>query len=219
MIFLAIQNTYTNLTIALMNGSTIIDSRSCDKKEATGSFIPLLDDLLTTHNLTLSSCAFIAVNYGPGPFTTLRVVISSVNGLSFTHQIPLIGIDALEAMAYEYNDPQYPNTIIMLNAFGGDAYYGIIINNKLHECGALSPEKIIKKIEHINGVIRFIGNGVPLYKETIMALRPDAHIPNPLPEYCSIATIGICGLTQFERQSQPTYQLMPRYIKKGLGEI
>src|SRR5471030_2525471 len=95
--YLSIQNTYTHVEMALFQDGQLINWVSEDKLRASKHFILLIAGLLQEHQIKFSDLSFVAVNQGPGPFTTLRVVIASVNGLSYATKIPLVGIDALDA--------------------------------------------------------------------------------------------------------------------------
>src|SRR3990170_4281291 len=123
-LFLSIQNTYEAIEIALFKDDQLVAALKEDKSRASKELIPLIAYLLLRARITMKDLAFIAVNQGPGPFTTLRVVIATVNGLSFATNVPLVGIDSLDAFLEEYKNSEHP-TIILLNAFNNDVYYAI----------------------------------------------------------------------------------------------
>lgn len=78
-----------------------------DKKEnfnVSEKFIPYLSDLFKQHSITINDLDFIALDQGPGAFTSLRATIASCNGLSFASNVPLIGIDGLDALSREVFD-------------------------------------------------------------------------------------------------------------------
>lgn len=51
--------------------------------------LPLIDQLLKKHNLTLQDIRAIEINTGPGSFTGLRVGIAIANALAFSLNIPV----------------------------------------------------------------------------------------------------------------------------------
>lgn len=217
--FLALANTYTSVEIALFKDNNVIGIETVDKHQASKLLIPLLHALLATHNTLLSDCAFIATNQGPGPFTTLRVVIASVNGISFASRIPLIGIDGLDALLNEYTDPTFPNTVTLLNAFNRDVYFGIQVNGDRTYLKGYAPiDQILQKLSQqhtTSSTIRFIGNAIPMYTQEIQTTFGDrAHLPSPLPHACSITQIGLMGLQRWHAQESIAYQLLPLYLKQ-----
>lgn len=53
--------------------------------------LPLLEDLLKKHNLSLRDLTGIEVNPGPGSFTGVRVGVAIANALSFLLKVPVNG--------------------------------------------------------------------------------------------------------------------------------
>lgn len=214
--FLVIQNTYEELQIALLQGTHLIALQSISKMEASTRFISVLESLLNQHQLTLTQIPFIAVNQGPGPFTTLRTVLSCANGLSFASKVPLIGVDGLDAFIHEQSDKKYPNTVLLLNAFGQDVYFAIQ-SDQATQKGYQNIDVLLEQIKETtaNKTIRFLGNGTQLFQEKIVALfGKDAYIPKDIPSYCSIQAVGMLGLEKWNHGEKGCHQLLPLYLKK-----
>ncbi len=108
---LIIQHTEQTVEIALFDNAQCRGSVAVEKSAASALLIPKIQELLTTNNLQLSDLDFIAANAGPGPFTTLRTILATVNGLGYAVSIPLIGIDGLDAMLDEVN----PSIVLSLS--------------------------------------------------------------------------------------------------------
>ena len=217
--FISIQNTYNTLEIGFFKGDQLVDWLTEDKISASKNCVPLMQDLLVKNGASLSSLAFIAVNQGPGPFTTLRVVISTVNGLSFANNIPLIGVDALDALLTEYQQADYPLTIALLNAFNNDVYFGIQNGEAEFEKGYKNIDKFLEEISHKfpNETVRFIGNGAALFVSQIThKLGSRAHIPDSLPNTATIQQIGLLGLELWKANETGSKQLQPLYLKTVL---
>ncbi len=212
--FIAIQNTYDQIEIALYDDTRCLDLQIRDKLVASKEFVDTLANLLSSHQLAFSSIPFIAVNQGPGPFTTLRVIIASVNGLSFATKIPLVGIDGLNAFYEQSKNSTYPNTVVLLNAFNNDVYFATHAENGYKNISTLLDE-LVARIP--SEPIRFVGNGSALHRDLILeTFGSRAHIPDPLPLYCSIEQIAKQGLAQWNAQKNVSYQLMPLYLKKHI---
>jgi len=220
--FLSIQNTYTHLEIGLFKGNQLINWIAEDKLRASKHFVPLIAGLLEEQHIKFANLSFIAVNQGPGPFTTLRVVIASVNGLSFSTKIPLVGVDALDALILEQENHLYPNTVALLNAFNQDVYFGISTPDLLYtEKGYKNVQVLLQELQATipNQPIRFIGNGAELYSKEINAtFGTNAYIPNPLPHTCSVHQIGLMGLDRWDKKDNVVYELFPLYLKQSFIE-
>lgn len=213
-IFLAIQSTYDDVEIALCTPERIIEQQSIKKVDASSKILVYIQQLLNKHDITLSHLNFIATNQGPGPFTTLRVVIASVNGLGFARQIPLVGIDALDAMLNEYSNSSAPTTIALLNAFSQDVYFALKQPHKPTSKGYENIYALLNRWKNIEGDVHAIGNGVLLYKQAITdVFGKRVYIQEPLTAYCSISSIAKLGYDQWKMNIQPTFQLQPLYLK------
>ncbi len=212
---LAIQNNYDEVQFALMQDTTQISYDSISKMKASTQLIPHLNSMLATNNISLSDLSYIAANCGPGPFTTLRVVITTVNGIAYATKIPLIGINGLFAAAQEWQDEAYPLTAIFFNAFGNDVYTLVTKQNKQLMYGAYAITDILLQLKNESGTIRFLGNGTTLHKDLIESeLGSHAYIPEVIPAYCSLEAIARMGYEEWKSKQSGVSELMPVYLKQ-----
>jgi tRNA threonylcarbamoyl adenosine modification protein YeaZ len=214
--FLTLQNTYETVEVGLFSPApALIASRTVTKMHASRELIPLVDQLLKDHSIALDNLPYIVVNQGPGPFTTLRVVISTVNGISLATGIPLIGIDALEAMRRQWQDTTYPCTAFIFNAFGFDVYALIEKKGTVIFKGCVAIDQLLVTLHQEKESIRFLGNGAHLYRDKItQVLETQAIIPESLPLYSSLEQIGIMGHVLWQGGNRGTNQLLPFYLKQ-----
>jgi tRNA threonylcarbamoyladenosine biosynthesis protein TsaB len=213
--FLAIQNTYTHVQMGVFYGTKPIATIEIDKKDASKACINALETLLVNCSMPFNDLAFIAVNQGPGPFTTLRVVIATVNGLGFTQKKPLIGINALEAFLSEYADQPTPTKVVLLNAFAHDLYFGIQTAGFIETGCATAAScflEISQKIPH--GPILFLGNGITGNQSLITDTFGHRVVFLSInPETVSLSRIAKMGLDEWINQKNLKYQLEPLYYK------
>ncbi len=216
-ISLALQHTYDGIEIALVREAHCLIKVREDKKLASKKIIVLIDELLRSQQLSLPDITFIGVNQGPGPFTTLRTVIASVNGLSFATKKPLIGIDGLDALVDEHRQKNHPVTIALLNAFTQDAYFAI--DNQLsntrekgYKNNVVLALELKERFPHEQ--LYFVGNGAQLYESEIRRiLGTQAVFAQPLPEHCSIQQIGHMSYARWKQQESIVNHLLPLYLK------
>jgi|SRR3990167_2174813 len=219
--FIALQNSYDDVQIGLFKAdpssekpAQLIDQQSINKINASKLLISSIDQFFTRHRVTLSDIPFIAVNHGPGPFTTLRVVIATANGISFAAGTPLIGVDALQAVAHEWHPEASGITAILFNGFADDAYFLITHNGTTLLRGCKNIDLLLHDLKQLNQPVTFIGNGAALFKSAIIqALGTRAIIPDSYPSYSSIEQIGILGYASWLSNKKGTNQLMPLYLK------
>jgi len=215
--FISVQHTYQGVEIALFNDSRMVEKVFDDKKRASKNFVAMVSSLLGKHNCSIGDLSFIAANQGPGPFTTLRVVISSVNGLAFGAKKPLIGVDGLDAILSEFSNNSCAITAVLLDAFSSDVYFAFQhvdfvdvpkgyknISVLLHELKSLSNEEDVY----------FVGNGSSKYKDEIVSLFADkAVFTDPIAQQSSIECVGKMAFQKWEQSEGLTDQLFPVYLK------
>ena len=220
--YIAIQNTYDIFEMALFINNKRTDYLHEDKRHASKLFIPLLDQLCIRNTIQLSDLSFCAVNCGPGPFSTLRSIIASVNGLHSATNIPLIGIDGLDATFLELYDNTYANTIVLLNAFNNEVYYLIAHQDQILTKGYKNIALFLTEIKqgYSDQPIHFIGNGTTLHHDLIkQTCGNNAIIKQNNPPMCSVETIGRLGLEKFIQQDKGHGYLMPLHLKKHAVEL
>lgn len=215
--FLLLTNTYESVIIALANENNILKTDIIPKQDASKELIPRIDALLAHHTFNLSDIHCCIVNQGPGPFTTLRTVIATANGLNFATSLPLIGINELKSFLTEYTDNSYPQTVVLLNAFNHEVYYSMLEPNNTFVSGCMNINLLLPEIQkkfHSHS-IRFIGNGAELYQDKIIThFTARAYIPNPLPQSSSIEWLRQQGLLHWDDQTSISTQLQPLYLKQ-----
>lgn len=214
--FIAIQSTYHSVEFALFKGSACLEVLSESKIDATKNFVTTLNKLLTKHNLKLSDLICIGVNRGPGPFTTLRVAITSVNGIAFAGTTKLIGVSGLKVFLDELQNPEYPNTVALLNAFNKDVYFAIE-NDTERSIGYKKIDTLLEQLKKdmIGKTVRFVGNGTDLhYDAIIFAFGDNAFIPDDNPKTVSIQQVGKAVFDKLQNNEVGENQLLPLYIKE-----
>ena len=70
------------------------------KQTHSQTLLPMVQQLLASAGRSCGDLAALAVSHGPGSFTGVRIGISCVKGISFSNDIPCVGISTLEAIAY-----------------------------------------------------------------------------------------------------------------------
>jgi tRNA threonylcarbamoyladenosine biosynthesis protein TsaB len=96
---LSLDTTRAAGSVALVEDGRVVDERAGDHarthaERMPGELFTLLDD----HGWALASIDLFAVASGPGSFTGLRIGISTIQGLAFVEQRPVVGVSALTAL-------------------------------------------------------------------------------------------------------------------------
>lgn len=219
--FIVAHNTHEAIELGLFKDVICVDTIVLRKMELHRLIIPSLEHLLTKHAMTLSDVSFIAAYQGPAPFTTLRILLTVMNGISFASSIPLVGIDGLRALVTEYAG-SHPVTVGLMNAFNQELYYGIMTSDGQCETGYKNKDLLIADLYERygqHGPVYFIGQGVVGVQDQIVATWGDAaRIADPLPLFPSLDYLGSSALMRWQR-NECERVLYPLYLKQHPAEL
>ncbi len=209
--YIVSQATYTAIECALYTNNVCIETFTLDKKSACALLMPALSDLIEKNKLTWSNLDFIGVNQGPAPFTTLRVVIATVNGMAFATHVPLVGIDGLRTFLTALTRQQ--ENVILLNAFNNDAYYAYHDKNEI-KTGCAPIAQVLKKLRILNKTLIFAGMGAEFFKNEIShELGVHAQFLEPACAYTPLDATAHACLSAYNTGTR-TQQLSPLYLKQ-----
>lgn len=212
-----IQTDYKNVSLGLLKDKEVIKEIILDKHQVSQFLMDRFLMLLQYYDLTWTDISYIGVNQGPGPFTTLRAIIATVNGISFAVRVPLVGIDGLSAFLTEYHF-QTDLVVCMFNAFNHDLYFAVSKNNQII-CSGWKPADILLEelaLLYSTQNITFIGNGVILFKKDIIKLFQNRAIfPDPFPEFPSLKHTALVADMQWNITHEGSNKLVPLYLKSN----
>lgn len=129
-LILLLETATTTCSVALAHNGNIIALKEVNERNIHASHITLfIEEVMFAANKKYSDLQAIAISKGPGSYTGLRIGVSTAKGLCYALDIPLIGIDTIEAMASgfteSFNIPDSSLLIPMLDARRMEVYTGI----------------------------------------------------------------------------------------------
>ncbi len=217
--YLIIQSNYTGIEIALCDKEQILKKIFIDKKYSSKNLIPDIENILKNTELEIDQISFIGVNQGPGPFTTLRVAITTANALNFALKIPLVSINGLEIFLQENKSKKHNITVAILNAFNNDVYFGILLNIEHLEIGCKNIDLFLKELQTSfgNQKIEFIGSGINFFESNIKdILKDNFYISEPLPLGPSLEALAKASYSKWLSKQDITQQVIPLYLKDAI---
>lgn len=97
---LAVDTSTAQLGLALYDGATVAAELTWTSRQRhTVELAPALAGLLARTGLSVGALSALGVAIGPGSFTSLRVGLAFVKGISLARRLPVIGIPTLNAVA------------------------------------------------------------------------------------------------------------------------
>ena len=121
-------------SIAIIEDGKILDEMHIlSEEEHSQTLMPMIEKLFKDNNMDLDDIDVIGCSRGPGSFTGIRIGIATAKAFSDAKNIPLIGIDSLEALAYSVvieKENTDCEILAMINAKNNNVYAATyIVNN------------------------------------------------------------------------------------------
>jgi tRNA threonylcarbamoyl adenosine modification protein YeaZ len=211
---LILQYPYDTIQIALCQNGNIIRSAVFHKFDATSKTIPTIIQLLNAQNLKLSDISFFGINIGPGPYNTLRAVLTMINGIKRVTQIPLVTINALDLLQKEIDQE---NSLIILNAFENHVFYKIKtgLNQEQAACSLADLEKIVEKQKNY---LTVQGNGAIKYQVQLKTWK-NITWPQEIIPFNKLETLAVASFEKFKRHEYNDQYLKPVYFEDLVNRL
>jgi tRNA threonylcarbamoyladenosine biosynthesis protein TsaB len=170
-LILLLETATTTCSVALAQNGSIIAFKEVNERNIHASHITLfIEEVMLAAEKKYSDLQAIAISKGPGSYTGLRIGVSTAKGLCYALDIPLIGIDTIEAMASGFMEsfdvPDSSLLIPMLDARRMEVYTGIY-RNDLSIVESVSAKIVDKDSfnEFKDQVLFLFGDGADKFRE------------------------------------------------------
>ena len=206
------------------------------KKTHSQTLVPMLDEIKRMTDLDLNTIDGIAVAAGPGSFTGLRIGSATAKGLGFALNKPLVPIPTVDGLAFNiYGSDQLICPI--MDARRNQVYTGIYTFEKIQqnkftayqmvakqEQCAVDIKEIIKQLnklaKQMHKEVIFLGDGVPVFKEQIMALL---EVPYSFaPAFCNQQRASAIATLAFQYTKEGKFctarDFTPEYLRLSQAE-
>jgi len=185
--------------------------------------MPTIDRLLKEASVSIGDIQGIALAWGPGSFTGLRIGVSTVKGLAYALRVPVVGVPTLDALA---QNVRFASSLIcpVLDARKKEVYAALFRGDgegnlrRISEDWVVSPEKLCSRIAERT---IFLGTGVQVYGEIFEKnIGPKALFAPPelsLPRAVHVARLS---LPKFQDgRTLDLFSFTPVYVRRSEAEI
>jgi tRNA threonylcarbamoyladenosine biosynthesis protein TsaB len=167
---LGIDTTTKFLSIGLYDGKQIYEYNLETGRRLSALLVPTIKRILDALDWQAADIDYFACGLGPGSFTGMRVGISTIKGMSFTLNKPVIGISTLDILAKNVKDVE-GYIMPMIDAKRNLIYCSLYkikgnIIKRIMPYLLLTEKEFFKKIK-ANSII--LGDALNLYKEKILS--------------------------------------------------
>lgn len=175
----------------------------------------LVDEVFEKAELSFGDLDAVAVSQGPGSYTGLRIGVSTAKGIAYGLDIPLIGINTLQAMAASQPLNQGEFVVAVLDARRMEVYtqtFGYA-NQEITSIAALVLEEGVFASILEKGRVYFVGDGAEKVKA--YAQHPNAVFSGSWEQSLSAKNMGQLAFEKFLRQdSEDLAYFVPNYLKE-----
>ncbi len=216
---LALETATDACSVALYVDGSVAQRHELAPQQHTRRVLPMVRELCAEAGLGLEQLDALAVGIGPGAFTGLRVAAAIAQGLAFAHELPVIPISTLAALAQGgYRVTGIRTQLATLDARRSELYWAIY---EIDEHRGMRPANGPRvgppaQLELPNAATWCaVGTGWPVYAAQIGAAATTRE-PTPLvyPEAQDVATLGAAEWRAGTRP--PAAALAPCYLRAAL---
>ena len=220
MITLAVDTSVTTTSVALLEDDDIRAELFIHTgRNHAEVLLPAIERLLASVGIEKTQIDLFAVTVGPGSFTGLRVGISTVKGLAFVLQKPVVGVCTLDALVLNVAHADTRVTICpMVDAGRGEVYTALYLpsgpdtyEKTLQEC-VVRPDGFLGAI---SGEVVFLGGGAEKYRTLINDVLPgrSSFAPSRF-NHVRACAVGIVGRKRFcNSDISDIITLTPDYLR------
>ncbi len=212
---------------ALLRDGEVVEVRHLSEGLRHGrELMPAAAELLRAQGLTVKELAAVAVSFGPGSYTGIRVGVMAAKALAYAGASRLIAVSSLAALAESAILAERgvkPNEIVyaLQDARRDEVYAGLFQNRDGHafplvEDAAITPEEAAAYLhdlntDHPDAVVHRIGSGFSTYFELFHDIRI-------LPGKVEPGAVGTLGWRQFlQADFADPLQFQPVYLRRDEG--
>ena len=199
--------------------------RGSSKSNRAETLLPLIDLLFESTGVPLQDITGFALSIGPGSFTGLRIGLSTVKGLAYGWEIPVVGVSTLFAYAARVTD--YEGLICtLLDARKNEVYAALFRKtaaglNRVTEDAVTSAANLIEMVRGLQGdsTCLFVGNGAVVYKHLLLEL-PGVSVPETTNYPTVAAAVACLGEDRFRSNRVDDLGLLtPVYLRPSEAEF
>ena len=232
--FLAFETSTDMMSVAVSRGTQTWHHHGVGGPKASAQLIPIIQDLLSQAELTLSDLTALVIGHGPGSFTGLRTACSVAQGLAMGANLKVIQIETLMVVAEEARLQLQKHRVgVLVDARMSEVYAGAYAlrpeSNDWTSVMPLQggpPELMLKALKSLSMACdAWAGNGFDVYKDRLdVKANMPADMTADVPAVCASAMPHALALlrlapAQWARgQALAPENVQPLYIREKVAQ-
>ena len=219
---LAIDTSSLVLSCALAEKDRLVAEWTVQKRLThSEQLLPHMDEMMKEAGISKKEITGIAVSIGPGSFTGLRIGLATAKMAAHIWNVPLAGVDTLEALAWNMAGAQ-AFILPLLDAQRGNVYaalYGAFDEMWLEEKEEAAPvDEVIEAALRHGGPIIAVGECADTYREKL--LNAGIKLAPPANRMARAASVAMAGWKKLEEgKTDSPLRILPNYIRRSEAEV
>jgi len=182
------------------------------------TLLPMVENILSNNELSISDVDCVAVSKGPGSFTGLRIGISTVKGLCWGRDIPCRGVSTLESMAYNLIHQEGLICCVM-DARRNQVYNALFLSDgknltRLCDDRAISTSELDAELKRHQKTTYLVGDGTDLCSRELTY----ENIVLPSQQLKMQSAYGVAMAAIAAGTNIPASELTPSYLRLSQAE-
>ena len=208
----------------ITDGAIRYEASVCNKKTHSVNLMPMVDEAFNRSSLTVSDIDIYAAVVGPGSFTGVRIGVNTIRGMAHGVNKPVIGINALEALACGVCATDM--IICPIQDARAGQVYGAVFESGMPPIRLMQDEALILteylskvcELADSNRKFYFVGDGARVQENAIKAILGERAVFAPA-HLEMIRPASVAMLADCYKDSATSYNgLLPHYLRKPQAE-
>ncbi|MDT8438115.1 MAG: tRNA (adenosine(37)-N6)-threonylcarbamoyltransferase complex dimerization subunit type 1 TsaB [Wenzhouxiangellaceae bacterium] len=211
---LAIETATRVCSVALAIDGEVIRRSGDDPRMHATVLLPWIAELLAEAGIGYRDLDALAVDRGPGGFTSLRIGLGVAQGIALAHDLPCYPVSCLAAMAYVAGVPDVDQrAIVLLDARMDEVYTCAYSFDRVGQPVALVAEQLLapEAVEPpADGPFVAVGDGLTRYGERLdpqMGANCTRRMPDGMPTAVALLALAT-AVTPIQ-----AHELAPVYLR------
>lgn len=215
---LALDTSTEACSVALLTENQLIERYEIAPRQHSSLILPMMQSVLAEAEIKLSQLDVIAFGRGPGSFTGVRMAASVVQATAFAHDLPVIPVSTLQALAQQaYREQEANRVVAAIDARMNEIYIADFILNAEKLMELVGAETVCEPAEfHAFPATDFIGigSGWDSYQHVLQS-KADKVLQSWLPAcYPNASDIAVIALNAYQQNKFVSAEkALPVYLR------
>lgn len=221
---LAIESSAKTASAAIVSEDKIISEAFVNSNLThSQTLLPMVEAVFNNSAVDIREVDGLAVAYGPGSFTGVRIGVSMIKGMAFASKLPCVPVSTLKALAYNLIDEKDYISAVMdarcnqvYNCIYQSTDSGLI---QLTEERAIPISRLETEFAGLEGRIFLVGDGSSLCYDSFGNKYDNIRIAPESLRFGRAASVGKLGIQMLKKGEYITgEQLAPLYLRPSRAE-